>query len=71
MCEELSQHVISESLLQKLEPKVAMFKVPNSDFCLGLPGWCPCLSCFPPPEMPTAKPSVMDESYNYTTAETV
>ena len=56
MCEGQTKSVISESLLRKLELKVAQSNEPNSDFCLGLPGWCPCLSCSPP-----EPPTVMNE----------
>ena len=44
-------------MLKKVELKVAQSKEPNSDFCLGLPGWCPCLLCSPPPDVPV----VMDD----------
>ena len=56
MCDRRSNGVISDSLLQKLELKVAQSKEPNSDFRLGLPGWCPCLSCSPPPVVMDDRP---------------
>ena len=56
MCDHRSNGVIRDSLLQKLELKVAQSKEPNSDFCLGLPGWCPCLSCSPPPVVMDDRP---------------
>ena len=56
MCDCQSNGVISDSLLQKLELKVAQSKEPNSDFCLGLPGWCPCLLCSPPPVVMDDRP---------------
>ena len=49
MCNRQSKGVISDSLLQKLELKVTQSKEPNSDFCIGQSGWCPCLLRTPPP----------------------
>ena len=43
MCEEQRESAVSESLLRKLEVKVAQTNVPDNKFCHGLPGWCPCL----------------------------
>lgn len=48
MCESRSESIISQTLLQVIELKVAQAKEPDTDFCLGLPGWCPCLLCSPP-----------------------